>query len=66
MRDAISNLCSEITSQTILPLLVPTANNFARMEPSMDCYSFNSSSTEPHMLEKFTFLGYFLGWSLRN
>ena len=64
MRDAISNLCKEITSQ-VLPLMVPTANNLARMEPSMDCFRLNPNSTEPHMLEKFTFLGYFLGWSLR-
>ena len=66
MRDAISSLCNEITSQTLLPLLIPTANNAARMEPSMDCFVFNPSSKEPYMLEKFSFLGYFLGWSLRN
>ena len=65
MRDAISNLCSEIMSD-VLPLLRPTGNNLARMEPSMDCYNLNSRSTQPYMLKKFTFMGYFLGWSLRN
>ena len=65
MRDAISNLCKEITS-SVLPLLIPTANNIARMEPGMDCFRLNPTSTESFMLEKFTFLGYFLGWSLRN
>ena len=65
MRDTISNLCSEATS-SVLPLLLPTANNLARMEPSMDCFRLNYDSKEPHELKKFTFLGYFLGWSLRN
>ena len=65
MRDAISNLCKEITSSS-LPLLLPTANNSARVEPGMECFRLNPTSTEPYMLEKFTFLGYFLGWSLRN
>ena len=32
----------------------------------MDCFRLNPTSTESFMLEKFTFLGYFLGWSLRN
>lgn len=65
MRDIISNICEELTS-SILPLLLPTANNLARVEPSMDCYKLNPDSKEPHMLEKFTHLGYFLGWSLRS
>ena len=65
MRDTIANLCSEIMSD-VLPLLIPTGNNLARVEPSMDCYQLNPRSKEPHMLKKFTFLGYFLGWSLRN
>ena len=64
MRDIISNLCSEATS-SILPLLLPTANNLARMEPSMDCFRLNPDSKEPFELEKFSHLGYFLGWSLR-
>ena len=65
MRDIITNLCKEATS-SMLPLLIPTANNLARMEPSMDCFRLNYDSKEAHMLNKFTFLGYFLGWSLRN
>ena len=65
MRDAIGNLCVEIMSG-VLPLLRPTSNNLARIEPGMDCYQLNEKSTEPYMLKKFTFLGYFLGWSLRN
>ena len=65
MRDAISNLCSEVMSD-VLPLLHPTGNNLARTEPSMDCFQLNAKSNQPFMLKKFTFLGYFLGWSLRN
>ena len=65
MRDAISNLCAEVMSD-VLPLLRPTGNNIARTEPSMDCFQLNSKSNQPHMLKKFTFLGYLLGWSLRN
>ena len=65
MRDSISNLCSEIMSD-VLPLLQPTANNLARVEPGMDCYQLNPNSVQPYMLKKFTFFGYFLGWSLRN
>ena len=37
MRDTISNLCTEIMSD-VLPLLIPTGNNLAQVEPSMDCY----------------------------
>ena len=37
MRDAIGNLCVEIMSG-VLPLLRPTSNNLARIEPGMDCY----------------------------
>lgn len=65
MRDAISNLCSEVMSD-VLPLLQPTGNNSARVEPQMDSYILNPKSLDPSMLQKFTFLGYFLGWSLRN
>ena len=65
MRDSISDLCKEITSG-VLPLLLPTQNNLARIDPGIDCFCLNPTSTDPHMLEKFTFLGYFLGWSLRN
>ena len=37
MRDAMSNLCMEVMSD-VLPLLRPTSNNLARVEPGMDCY----------------------------
>ena len=66
MRDAISNICDEIMSPEVLPLLRPTANNTAKVEPAMDCMQLNSNAKEPHVLKKFTFLGYMLGWSLRN
>ena len=65
MRDAMSNLCIEIMSD-VLPLLKPTSNNLARIEPGMDSYQLNDKSTLPYMLKKFTFFGYYLGWSLRN
>ena len=65
MRDAISNMCSEIMSD-VLPLLKPTANNQVGVNPGIDCYQINSKSAQTHMLNKFTFFGYLLGWSLRN
>ena len=48
-----------------LPLLTPTSNNLANVEPNMDCFKLNSATTEAHNLHKFTFLGFFLGWSFR-
>ena len=64
MRDLISNVCSELMSD-VLPLLIPSGNNTAKVEPCTDCYVLNPNATEPFVLRKFTFLGYFLGWSLR-
>ena len=65
MRDVISNVCDDVMSP-VLPLLIPTANNIAKVEPEADCYKLNPSATEPFILKKYSFLGYFLGWSLRN
>ena len=63
MRDTISWICNELMSDT-LPLLRPTANNENNVEPETDCYQLNEKSREPYNLEKLSFLGYFLGWSL--
>ena len=37
----------------------------ANVEPNMDCFRLNPATTEVHNLSKYTFLGYFLGWSFR-
>ena len=65
MRDAISNTCNDLMS-SYLPLLIPTANFLAKKEPCPDCYKLNPNATESFVLRKYLFLGYFLGWSLKN
>ena len=65
MRDVLTNICTELTSD-VLPLLVPTANNAASVEPGMDFFTLNAKAVEPHELHKVMFLGYLLGWSFRT
>ena len=65
MRDAVSNVCNDLMS-SVLPLLIPTANNLSKLEPCPDCYKLNPNATESFVLRKYLFFGYFLGWSLRN
>ena len=65
MRDTVQFICNELMSD-VLPLLRPTANNQSNLEPDLDCYQLNEKTIEPHNLRKFTFLGYFLGWSLAS
>ena len=48
MRDAMTNMCSELMSE-VLPLLVPTANNTAGIETEMDCYKLNPEASQPHV-----------------
>ena len=62
MRDTISQICDELMSE-VLPLLRPTANNKANLEPGTDCYQVNERANEAHNLNKFSFLGYLLGWA---
>ena len=62
MRDTITAICNELMSEA-LPLLRPTANNRANLEPETDCYQLNEQTKEPHNLQKFSFFGYLLGWS---
>lgn len=64
-RDIISNMCEELMTDT-LPLLIPTANNVANVEYDIDCWRLNPKATEPHVLQKLIFFGYFLGWSLNT
>ena len=40
MRDIVSNMCEELMSD-VLPILVPTANNVANVEPNADCFTLN-------------------------
>ena len=65
MRDVISNVCEELMS-SVLPLLIPTSNNIAKVEPATDCVKLNPHATEAFLLRKYSFLGYFLGWSMRG
>ena len=62
MRDTITAICNELMSE-VLPLLRPTANNKANLEPETDSYQLNEKTKEAHNLRKFSFLGYLLGWS---
>ena len=63
MRDIVSNMCEELMSD-VLPILVPTANNVANVEPNADCFTLNPKAEQPFVLQKILFLGYLLGWSL--
>jgi hypothetical protein len=36
MRDLVSNVCEELM-QNAVPILVPTQNNLAKIEPFTDC-----------------------------
>ena len=65
MRDTITAICNELMSE-VLPLLRPTANNKANIEPETDCYQLNEQAKEIHYLRKFSFFGYLLGWSFIN
>ena len=63
-RDIVSNMCEELMSD-VLPILVPTANNVANLEPNQDSFTLNPKATEPFVLQKILFLGYLLGWSIK-
>ena len=65
MRDALTNVCDELM-HTVLPLLIPTSNYISKVEPNPESYKLNPQATEPFVLKKYSFLGYFIGWSLRN
>ena len=65
MRDLISNVCEELM-QDAVPILTPTQNNLAKIEPFTDCVKLNPSLTQNFWLKRLVFFGYFLGWSLRT
>ena len=65
MRDTLNWVCNELMSE-VLPLMHPTANNQNSIEPETDCYQLNELACEPFNLQKLSFLGYFLGWSLAS
>ena len=65
MRDLISNVCEELM-QDAVPILTPTQNNLAKIEPNTDCVKLNPSLTQNFWLKRLVFFGYFLGWSLRT
>ena len=65
MRDLISNVCEELMNDTV-PILTPTQNNLAKIEPNTDCVRLNPNLTQSFWLKRLVFFGYFLGWSLRT
>ena len=55
-RESIENMIDEIQSST-LPLLIPTQNHKNDHGFNRDCWTINPSSTSPHHLEMYKFLG---------
>ena len=47
-------------------IVLSLSNSHSKIEPCPDCYKLNPNASEPFVLRKYLFLGYFLGWSLRN
>ena len=65
MRDVLTNIVEDLMSTEVLPLFIPTANNLASVDPFIDCFRMNPNITEPHLLQKIKFTGYFFGWSIK-
>lgn len=65
MRDLVSNVCEELM-QNAVPILTPTQNNLAKIEPYTDCIRLNPALKDKFWLKRLVFFGYFLGWSLRT
>ena len=64
-RESIENMVDEIQSNT-LPLLVPTQNHKNDHGFNRDCWTINPSSTSPHHLEMYKFLGALIGMAFRS
>ena len=44
MRDLVSNVCEELMQNSV-PILKPTQNNLAKIEPFTDCVQLNPKLT---------------------
>jgi hypothetical protein len=64
-RDVMTNMCDELMTPEIHPLFVPTANNIASVEPQIDCLRLDPYITDPIVLLKVKFFGYFLGCAIK-
>ena len=64
-RESIENMVDEIQSST-LPLLIPTQNHKNDHGFNRDCWTINPSSTSPHHLEMYKFLGALIGMAFRS
>lgn len=64
-REVLSNLIDELEGPN-LPLLIKTANNRNNHGYNRECFTLNPSSITPVHRELFTFLGYFIGFSIRT
>lgn len=63
MRELITVMCTELMSSS-LPLLIPTGNNIANVDPGIDCFVPNPNLTDSLLLQKLKMFGFFLGWSI--
>jgi len=66
MRDTINDMCTELMDENVIDLFVKTANNQAGVEPGLSSVKLNPESTCLSDLQKYTFIGFFLGWSTMN
>ena len=64
-RETIENVVDEIQSST-LPLFMPTQNHKNDHGFNRDCWTINPSSTSPHHLEMYKFLGALIGMAFRS
>jgi hypothetical protein len=64
-RDTLSNIVQELETDA-LPLLIKTANHRNDHGSSRECFTLNPASITPTHAELFTFMGYFLGFSIRS
>jgi len=64
-RETLSNVVDEL-EDVHLPLLIKTANHRNDHGSSRECFTLNPASITPTHSELFTFMGYFLGFSIRS
>ena len=62
-RETIENVVDKIQSST-LPLLTPTQNYKNNHGFNRDCWTINPSSTSPHYLKMYKFLGALIGMAI--
>ena len=62
-RDALTNIIQELES-SVLPLLIPTANNSKEVGAHRECFMFNPDATSPAHLEMLGYLGAFIAFGI--